>query len=178
MAERFAAVACCFQSGIALRGVHPLERCGPALAYPQHVQRDPGPACPESAGHAPDDAARGGWLGLICRATTLILALAGVGAAVAQPAATPPPATSRDMPPEAGRARPGTPPDAAGSRAGSGPTGEDIIDRSQTGGRGLMRPPPGGDSAVHGGVPDPVPRSTPVIPRPATPGSEPGAIPR
>jgi hypothetical protein len=78
------------------------------------------------------------------------------------------------VPSEPDRPRPG-------DRSGAGPTGDDIVEDPQGGGaaRGVIRPPENLDPGIHRGtVPEPNPRTTPVIPPPGTPGGDPNVIPR
>jgi hypothetical protein len=115
----------------------------------------------------------------------LALALAAgaglAGPAAAQSGATPAPDALRRAPPEIDQSRPGGDPAAPRpDRSGGGPTGNDIIGDNEGGGtaRGVIRPPMGVDPGIQGTVPDPTPRTTPVIPPPGTPGGDRTVIPR
>lgn len=112
-------------------------------------------------------------------ATALALALAA-GPAWAQSGASPAPEALRRAPPEIDRSRPGGDPAAPPDRSGGGPTGNDIVGDNEGGGtaRGVIPPPMGVDPGIQGTVPDPTPRTTPVIPPPGTPGGDRSVIPR
>jgi hypothetical protein len=101
--------------------------------------------------------------------------------ALAQSGASPAPEELRRAPPEVDRSRPGgDPADRPRDRSGGGPTGNDILDDNEGGGpgRSVIRPPMSVDPDIHTTVPDPTPRTTPVIPPPGTPGGDPTINPR
>ena len=110
------------------------------------------------------------------------VALAGMTApASAQPRDPGTPDALRRAPPEVDRSRPGgDPADPSRERSGGGPIGNDIIEDNEGSrrGQGVIRPPMGVDPGIQGSVPDPTPRTTPIIPPPGTPGGDPTVIPR
>jgi hypothetical protein len=111
----------------------------------------------------------------------LAAALGAVGLAKAQSGTSPAPEAPRTAPPEVDRSRPdGDPTAPSRDRSGSGPTGNDIVEDRQGDGvaRGVIRPPMSLDPGIQGKVPNPTPRTTPVIPPPGTPGGDPSIIPR
>ncbi len=104
-----------------------------------------------------------------------------LGGAFAQSPTSPVPDEIRRAPPEIDRSRPGGDPAAPQpDRSGAGPTGNDIVGDNEGGGiaRGVIEPPMTVDPGINATVPDPTPRTTPVIPPPGTPGGDRTVIPR
>jgi hypothetical protein len=120
---------------------------------------------------------QGGLAATLALGMTLPLA----GTAPAQSPNSAVPDEIRRAPPEIDRSRPGGDPAAPRpDRSGGGPTGDDIVRDNEGGGiaRGVIEPPMTVDPGIHTTVPDPTPRTTPVIPPPGTPGGDRTVIPR